>query len=206
MAAKRKGKRADEPRLDDDSNWVTLTMTHHILSEQRIGARGPALATMELNEGLRCGELRWMRRSMVNPRRCQRGRAAFFRGRKIYLDDGIVRFYPPDQKTRRKHNTRVPWAYYVWKPDIDRLLSKPETKPEINEPETELEINETPLQKPGTKTIKKWRLHVAAELYRIVVTDGKLPPAAPYFADFCRDKLNYVPDMRAIQRLLKYLL
>jgi len=40
MARKRNGKRADEPRLDDDSNWVTLTMMHQALSEQLIGARG----------------------------------------------------------------------------------------------------------------------------------------------------------------------
>jgi hypothetical protein len=121
MTAKRKRNPADEPRLDDDSNWLTQTMAHNVLSEQLIGARGSALATMELTERLQSGELPFMRKSMIDPKRRQRGRASFWRGRSLYLDDGSVRFYPPDQKRPRNHKTRVPWAYYVWKPDIDRI-------------------------------------------------------------------------------------
>jgi hypothetical protein len=111
MAAKRKPKRADEPRLDDDSNWVTLTMAHHVLSEQLIGARGSALATMKLTEWLQTGELPYMRKNMVDPERRQPGRVAFWRGRRLYVDDdGTVGFYPPDQKRPRNHKSAYPGA------------------------------------------------------------------------------------------------
>ena len=90
MARKRIGKRADEPRLDDASNWVTLTMVHRVLSEQLIGAQGSVWATLKLTEWLQSGELRFKRKSMADPKRRQLGRAAFWRGRQIYFEDGSV--------------------------------------------------------------------------------------------------------------------
>ena len=61
-------------------------------------------------------------------------------------------------------------------------------------------------RKPGRKTTKNWRLHVAGELHRIVVVENKPVPAASELATFCVKKLNYHPDIRAVQRLVKLLI
>jgi hypothetical protein len=103
--------------------------------------------------------------------------------------------------------TEIPGHFfYVSRSDYEKLWSLAERElPQDGKPaaeETEVPQN----RKPGRKTRKDWPLHVAGELYRIVVIENKRAPAASYFAQFCEDKLDYQPDIRAVQRLVKQLL
>jgi hypothetical protein len=125
MAPKGKRKRVDEPRLDDDANWLKLPKAHHILSElleedtpffYYLGKRHLFEALRSENEELSC-----MRKSRTNPIRRERVHAPFW----------------PDFKTLEKalssstsiSRTKDPeaifgWGYYVWKPHFDQLRSQ----------------------------------------------------------------------------------
>jgi hypothetical protein len=61
-------------------------------------------------------------------------------------------------------------------------------------------------RKPGPRTKKSWKMRVAAELHRIVIIEGKLPPTAKDLAEFCVRKLNHHPEITEIQKLIKDLL
>jgi len=196
MARKRNGKRADEPRLDDDSNWVTLTMMHQALSEQLIGARGSVLATMKLIEGLQSDELRSMRKSITDPKRRQLVRAAFWCGHEIYFEDGSVKFHPRYKRRPRPHKTRVLWRYFGWKPDFEKLLAAAKT-----EEESQRQMG----RKRGRKVIKNWRVHCAAELARYVDAGKQLPSAAE-LAEYLGSEIGYQPEESEINDLIRYLI
>ena len=187
----------------NDKRWQTLTMAHHTRSEQLIGKRFSTHASSQLIEALRSGKLRCMRESRTNPSERTLVPTTFWYGLRIDAEADlsliqIVRGLPIQRNAPDLRTQVYDWVFYVWKPDYDRLWSPAKSV------EKTTEMSEGP--KSGPKPKKNWKLHVAYELYRIVEIDGKLPPAASYFADFCSVKLSYTPDPRAIQRLLKALL
>jgi hypothetical protein len=105
---------------------------------------------------------------------------------------------------------RVGGEYYVSRSDYEKIwpAKKEPELPQVGKPAEE-ETEETVVpqnRKPGRKPKKGWPLHVAGELYRIVVMENKPVPPASYFAQFCEDKLDYQPDIRAVQKLIKQLL
>jgi hypothetical protein len=118
----------------------------------------------------------------------------------------------PDGKLRRSGTVRVhdrgeplyshgaDRVYFVLRSDLDKLY------PPAPQAEQAGQEAKTAHRKPGRKTTKNWQLHVAGELHRIVVVEKKPVPPASHFAKFCDDKLNYHPDIRAVQRLLKLLI
>jgi len=61
----------------DDPRWVSLTIAHHIRSEQLIGARFSHLASSHLKEGLKRGKLCCMRESKADPSQRERVPASF---------------------------------------------------------------------------------------------------------------------------------
>ena len=73
----------------DDPRWLTLTMAHHIRSEQLIGARFSSLASSHLMEGLKSGKLRCMRESRTNPSERERVPASFWQGLKIDVEPDL---------------------------------------------------------------------------------------------------------------------
>ena len=177
-------------------------MAHHTRSEQLIGARFSSLASRHLKEELKSGKLRGMRESRTNPSERERVPASFWQNLNIYVEPDHsliqIQFDRSNQRATQSDLQQLyGWVFYVWKPDCDKLWS-----PANGAQKT----TKMPRPKSGPKPTENWKLHVAAELHRIVVIDGKLPPAASYFADFCSEKVNYIPDPRAIQRLLKALL
>ena len=200
----RKGKRnnADDLPLDD-RRWLTLIMAHHIRSDQLIGARFSSIASSHLMERLKSGKLRCMRESRTNPSEREQVPPSFWQNLNIDVEPDRrliqIQHVPSIQRVTQRDLGQIhDWAFYVWKPDYDRLWSPAKGAQKTTE------MSQRP--KSGPKPKKNWKLHVAAELHRIVVIDGKLPPAASYFPDFCSEKVNYIPDPRAIQRLLKALL
>jgi hypothetical protein len=199
---KSKKRKQPSPSLDD-KRWQTLIMAHHARSEQLFGKRFSYVASVHLIERLRSGELRCMRESKKNPRVREWVPASFFQNFNIYVEPDLSliqiqvdRSIP--RGTQRDLGQINDWVFYIWKPDYDKLWSPSKSAQKVTV------MSQRP--KSGPKPKKNWKLHVAAELHRIVEIDGKLPPAASYFADFCSVKLSYTPDPRAIQRLLKALL
>jgi len=185
----------------DDKRWQTLIMAHHTRSEQLFGKRFSYIASGHLMERLRSGELRLLRESRKNPSKRELMPASFCQNFSIYVEPDLSliqlqvnRSIQPQLDPREIDD----WVFYVWKPDYDKLWSPAKSAQKA------MVMSQRP--KSGPKPKENWKLHVAAELHRIVVIDGKLPPAASYFADFCSEKVNYIPDPRAIQRLLKALL
>jgi hypothetical protein len=199
---KSKKRKQPSPSLDD-KRWQTLIMAHHARSEQLFGKRFSYVASVHLIERLRSGELRCMRESKKNPSVREWVPASFFQNFNIYVEPDLSliqiqvdRSIP--RGTQRDLGQINDWVFYIWKPDYDKLWSPSKSAQKVTV------MSQRP--KSGPKPKKNWKLHVAAELHRIVEIDGKLPPAASYFADFCSVKLSYTPDPRAIQRLLKALL
>ena len=58
---------------------------------------------------------------------------------------------------------------------------------------------------PGPRITKNWKLFVAAELYRIVGIEGKIPPKAEAFVRLCSSNLNYDPDPSDVREVLRAL-
>ena len=123
----RKGKRNDADDLPlDDRRWLTLTMAHHTLSEQLIGERFSPLASSHLMEGLRSGKLRCMRESRTNPSERERVPASFWQGLRIDVEPDlrliqILRGLSDPRERCPIFGQVYGWAFYVWKPDFDRL-------------------------------------------------------------------------------------
>jgi len=63
----------------------------------------------------------------------------------------------------------------------------------------------SPRRKPGKKPKHKWPTLVTRELIRRARA-GEAEPTAPQIAQFLQDKLDWQPDIRAVQRLLRELL
>ena len=103
-------------------------MAHHIRSEQLIGARFSSLAAGHLIEGLKSGKLRCMRESRTNPSERQRVPASFWHGLRIDAERDlsliqIVRGLPIQGNAPDLRTQVYGWAFYVWKPDFDKLLA-----------------------------------------------------------------------------------
>jgi hypothetical protein len=188
----RKGK--SELPLDDYRHWLPLIMAHHLWSEKLVGTRLSPYASDELRKELRRGKLRCMRRqdTASEPGVVSR---TFWRDHEIDISLGglgLIQIYRgPQSPSGRDPSTRVDGLFFVWKPDVDQFWSTPEQEQPVH-------------HKPGPQPTKNWKLHVAAELHRIVEAGKPVPPAS-YFADHCRDRLAYTPEIRAVQRLLKQL-
>jgi hypothetical protein len=105
----------------------------------------------------------------------------------------------PEEEARR-NKILSEMVFYVWEPDIDALW--PSMAAYARKPEPEIDER----RKPGKRITKNWKLHVAGELHRIIIVEGKPPPTATEIADFCSNKLKHYPDIRSIQRLLRALL
>ena len=120
-----------------------------------------------------------------------------------------VRFNDPRAVVTFKH-----W-YFVARRELDRLhpvgrpaddTEQPPRRKSETLPADDDEAAAPQRRKPGRKITMNWRLHVAAELHRIVEIKHKPPPPASYFAQFCGDNLDYEPDIRTVQKLLRSLL
>ena len=122
MVAKRKRKRADEPPLDDDTNWLKLPKALQILSELLkednpfFYPRGKQL----LFEALRNEELDCMRESRTNPIKRERVHAPFW-PRLGTLHKALSSSTSISGKGPRGI---FGWDYYVWKPHFDQLRSR----------------------------------------------------------------------------------
>jgi hypothetical protein len=122
MAAKRKRKRADKPRLDDNSNWLILPMVHHTRSEQlKDTPFFYLLAKQQLLEILKNGKLRCMRKSRTNPFKREWVPAAFWHD--LATLEKALSSSNPISRTKAPHAI-FGWDYYVWGPDIDMIWGK----------------------------------------------------------------------------------
>ena len=95
--------------------------------------------------------------------------------------------------------------FFVGRSDLDKLYPVGRAPKPVFDPQAEASGAPT-RRKPGPRIKKSWKLHLAAELHRIVIIEGKLPPTAKDLAEFCVRKLKYHPDLTEIQKLIKYLL
>jgi hypothetical protein len=100
-------------------------------------------------------------------------------------------------------NAESGWVYYAYGPEIERLFEAPCPECEEPAPGPEFEFIES-IPKRGRPAETKWRHHVATELSRIRI-EGKEPPPASYFLDFCATNFDLHPDLRAVQKLVKAL-
>jgi len=173
-------------------------MAHHIRSEQLIGGRFSSLASSHLMEGLKSGKLRCMRESMTNPSKREQVPTSFWQNLNIHVEADlkliqIQRAPSIQQVTPRDLGQIYDWAFYVWKPDFDRLW-----------PKAEADQKSEPLmrRKAGRKPTENWQAFVLGAL-AVFVKDGKQVPPASYFAQLCEDELSYQPDLREIQKLIR---
>ena len=110
----------------DDKRWLTLTMAHHIRSEQLIGKRFSTHASSQLIEALRSEKLRCIRESRTKP--SERGwvPASFWQNLNIYVEPNLsfiqIQVGRSIQRvTQRDLGQIYDWVFYVWKPDFDGL-------------------------------------------------------------------------------------
>ena len=76
-----------------------------------------------------------------------------------------------------------------------RQIERQQKKPEPQRPKA---------KPPGPRPAKDWPTHVKNKVNDLKQV-GEPVPSASYFVDHCRDTLGVVPDLRAMQRLLKTL-
>jgi hypothetical protein len=103
--------------------------------------------------------------------------------------------------------------FYVWQPDLEKRWP-PSPPPSLSERATEpperasepldLAPDVSPRRKPGKLPTKEWPTHVVRELIRRARA-GEETPTAPEMCQFCQDTLNWQPDIRQMQRLLREL-
>jgi hypothetical protein len=90
--------------------------------------------------------------------------------------------------------------FFVSRGDLDKLYPVSGARADDNDDEPPMR------RKPGPRTRKGWKLHVAGELDRLVLKEGKPIPTAAELAQFCEDTLDWQPDPSAIQKLIKALI
>jgi hypothetical protein len=199
----RKDKHRDEPPLEGP-RWLALIEAHTLLSPQT------GFATFDLLDALKGDKLRCMRRSTTNPCERERVPASFWQDLEIdetMTNFGLIQIYrgPPIQveargKFRDPQTRLEGWAYYVWKPDLDQILSAPA-------PQAKQEAETLPRRRPGPLPKHDWPLVVAAELIRRAKA-GQKDPTADAMIKYCEKKFpdQFSPGLKEMQVLLRKLL
>lgn len=200
----------------DDPRWRPLTAEHKRLAERDGDLY---LAALDLTKELASGKLRYMRRQRATGWKRELGSPDFWTDYELryFLTTGLEAFprRPPRSiEIPGENGSLIRVAaplrslrgvvFSVWGPDGDKLW--PPLEPKSQNPEPEAVASGIRRRKPGPQTKKSWKLHVAVELHRIVIIEGKLPPTAKDLAEFCVGKLKYHPDISEIQKLIKDLL
>ena len=126
-------------------------------------------------EGLKSGKLRCMRESRTNPSERELVPASFWQDLNIDVepDLGLIQIQRGrsiQRVTPRDLGQIYDWAYYVWKPDFDRLWPSAKADQETTEMSSR--------RKPGPPPTHDWPLVVAAELIRRAQggREGTQPP------------------------------
>jgi hypothetical protein len=96
------------------------------------------------------------------------------------------------------------WAFFLREPDCVKVW--PALAPQAVVAR-EVDPNEppSPRRKPGRKPRENWKVEVVTEV-GLHMRQGKPIPSAKALADFCRDQLEYEPDISEIQKLLRHVL
>ncbi|OPY99160.1 hypothetical protein A5906_25825 [Bradyrhizobium sacchari] len=118
-----------------DPRWVLLRKGHDTISKHISGAQLSPLASADVIEALKEADkkknLRSMRRSLIDPSVREPLDASFWADLRIDVDleKNALRILPtvPIRRFRDFRNINA-WHYYVWEPDIDRMLGKPSLK------------------------------------------------------------------------------
>jgi hypothetical protein len=200
-AKKAKGKRStrkapkakrQERRPLDDPRWLPLIEAHKLLSPQS------GFAIFDLLEALKSDKLGCMRRSTTNPGDRESVPALFWEGLEIdetMINVGRTDLYrgPPIQVEARGQfrdpETRLEgWAYYVWKPDLDRLLLGPQAEPGAEMP---------PRAKSGPKPKGDWHTLISQWLIVVAADDPKrlrnVDALVVEAAAFLEEKISWAP-------------
>jgi hypothetical protein len=104
-----------------------------------------------------------------------------------------------DSFTKELHPSMI----YVWQPDLEKRW--PPSSPPPSERATEphdLVTDVSRRRRPGPPRNKEWDRIVVRELLSRAGAGQKLP-TAPEMLKFCGEKLDWEPDPRAMQRLLR---
>ena len=153
-------------------------------------------------EALKSGKLRCMRESRIDPSERELVPASFWQGLKIHVepDRGLIQIQV-DRRSQGKPRAILgnSMTGSIMSGSRTSISSGHQRKPIRRLTEM------SPRRKPGPtpKELEVTRCRRSDTGFEI---EGKQPPPGFHFADFCRDKLDYVPDMSAIQKLLKQLL
>jgi hypothetical protein len=97
-----------------------------------------------------------------------------------------------------------PLVIYIWQPDLEKRWP-PSPPPSLSERATEppdLATDVSPRRRPGPPPNKEWDRIVVRELLNRARAGQKLPKS-PEMLRFCGEKLDWEPDPRAMQRLLR---
>jgi hypothetical protein len=95
--------------------------------------------------------------------------------------------------------------FFVRRRDLDKLYPVAATASTAASPPVPVPAPEPVRRKPGKQPTHDWPTLVTREVKRIIRAGEKVPSAAS-LALFCQNKLGYLPDVRAVQRLLRNLL
>ena len=204
MAARKSKKRTPGEQLSpplDDPRWVSLTMAHHIRSEQLTGKRFSPRASTHLMEALKSGKLQCRRESRKDPSQREPVLSSFWQGLRIHEDPngGIIQLQrdrASQGETPRDLGQLYDWAYDVWMPDFNKLWPSAKAD-QKSEPSMR--------RKPGRKPTGNWQAFVHGAL-AVFLKEGRQVPPASEFAQLCENTLDYQPELREIQKVLKELL
>ena len=117
----------------DDPRWISL-QTAIELRQHQTGDKWIALGDLE--RGLASDQLRCWRRNIAS-NKCEEVRARFWTALDFDFGPGRSRrFGAPDfprvtireRSVQRAADCTDGWAYYVWRPDLDRLYAQPQRK------------------------------------------------------------------------------
>jgi hypothetical protein len=98
------------------------------------------------------------------------------------------------------------WYWLVRRAELDTLYPGADLNKLYPVAAPNEQADNTPSRrKPGSPPKHDWPLVVARELIRMARAGEKMP-TAPKMLQFCEDKLRWQPDIRQMQRLLKFLL
>jgi hypothetical protein len=104
-----------------------------------------------------------------------------------------------DRKQERRR------SFLVRRGELDKLYPRADDKPYLVAAPNEQADNTTSRRKPGHPPKHEWPLVVARELIRMAAAGEKMP-TAPKMLQFCENKLRWQPDIRQMQKLLRFLL
>jgi hypothetical protein len=194
----------------DSPNWITVEDAYQSIRRVSRYVGYPSLAANDLEAAVRDGRVPAMRkcflleRELIGPERELLPLAHWDERRLFVRSNGSLEVVEGSFRFRSLAIRSVKgYAYFVWKPRLAKVW------PDLFAPTAAAKIDDAQPAQPQRRREPppehEWSMEVAREVIQRERA-GQPMPTAPQMLDWCRNKWDWEPDIRQMQKLLRKLL